>query len=215
MRLNVFRWVKLLGILLTVGGVVCVALFDTSGSDQKETIEGDLVCLASAIAYAVYVNVLQRGIGDDSRVSMAMFFGFVGLWNMVLMWPFFLVLHWTGLEVFSWPDWTVLGFLLLNGLIGTVLSDWLWLQSMLLTTPLVSTLGLSLTIPFALVFDLVMTHKTFHSPTLAARCITLAGFVTTTLSENKTKDEVDAAARQETARAERRRPSRGRRNKTV
>lgn len=190
MRLNVFRWLKLLGIVLTVGGVVCVALFDTSGEGQKQTIEGDLVCLVSAIAYAVYVNVLQRGIGDDSRVSMAMFFGFVGLWNMVLMWPFFLVLHWSGLEVYAWPDWTVLGVLLLNGFIGTVLSDWLWLQSMLLTTPLVSTLGLSLTIPFAIVFDLVMAHKTFHIAYLGGAVLTLAGFVTTTLAENKTKDEV-------------------------
>jgi solute carrier family 35 protein F5 len=192
LRQNVFRWVKVFGILLTVGGVVCVALYDTSGSDQTETVEGDIVCLLSAIAYAVYVNVLQRGIGDESRVSMAMFFGFVGLWNMLLMWPFFLIFHWTALELYVWPDWTVLGFLLLNGSIGTVLSDWVWLQSMLLTTPLVSTLGLSLTIPLALVFDLVMTHKTFRFPYIAGALMTLAGFVTTTLSENKTKAEVDA-----------------------
>jgi solute carrier family 35 protein F5 len=196
MRLNVFRWVKLLGILLTVGGVLCVALFDSSGSDHKETVEGDIVCLVSAMAYAVYVNVLQRGIGDDSRVSMAMFFGFVGLWNLLLMWPFFFILHWTGLETFALPPSAVLGYLFLNGFIGTVLSDWLWLQSMLLTSPLVSTLGLSLTIPFALFFDLFIEHTKFQIAYLAGSALTLAGFIVTTLAENKTHKEAKNLRRQ-------------------
>jgi solute carrier family 35 protein F5 len=200
MRLNVFRWIKVLGILLTVGGVVCVALFDSSGSDQKETVEGDIVCLVSAMAYAVYVNVLQRGIGEESRVSMAMFFGFVGMWNLLLMWPFFLLLHWTGVETFAWPPVEVLGWLLLNGFIGTVLSDWLWLQSMLLTTPLVSTLGLSLTIPFALFFDLFIEHRSFKLAYLGGSALTLVGFVVTTLAENKTHKEAKQLRRQSIAR---------------
>ena len=67
----------------------------------------------------------KHRIGDDSRISMGMFFGFVGFWNLVLLWPFFFILHYTGLETFSWPPWPVVGYLTLNGLVGTVLSDWL------------------------------------------------------------------------------------------
>jgi solute carrier family 35 protein F5 len=42
---------------------------------------------------------------------------------------------------------------LLNAVLGTVLSDYLWLWSMLLTSPLVCTLGLSLSIPVAMLSD--------------------------------------------------------------
>ena len=47
-------------------------------------------------------------------------------------------------------------FLLLdavNALLGTFASDYFWLLSMLMTTPLVVTLGLSLTIPLAIFGD--------------------------------------------------------------
>jgi solute carrier family 35 protein F5 len=183
LRLTQFHWLKLAGVLITIGGVVVVALSDR-GSVRSETLQGDAVCLLSAIAYACYANVLKRRIDDDARISMAMFFGFVGLWNLVLFWPFFVLLHYTELEPFSLPDVRVLGFLTLNGLIGTVLSDWIWLQSMLLTSPLVSTLGLSVTIPVALLFD-GMRGKTFSLIYLFGSLLVLIGFVMATVIEHR------------------------------
>jgi len=52
-----------------------------------------------------------------------------------------------GVEPFSMPSKATLGLLTANGLIGTVVSDYLWARSVLLLSPLISTLGLSLTIP--------------------------------------------------------------------
>jgi len=55
------------------------------------------------------------------------FTGFVGLFNLLLLWPLFFLFHYSKLESFEWPtrhQWT---FLLLNGLVGTVLSEVLWL----------------------------------------------------------------------------------------
>ena len=55
--------------------------------------------------------------------------GFVGLVCALLMWPGFFILHYSKHEVFEWPDKHQWLFIIINGLIGTVLSEilWLWL----------------------------------------------------------------------------------------
>ncbi len=68
--------------------------------------------------------------------------GLVGLFNIVLLWPAGLFLNLIGVESFELPKGYVWLYLTINGLIGTVLSDYLWLWSVLLTSPLVATVGL-------------------------------------------------------------------------
>jgi drug/metabolite transporter (DMT)-like permease len=68
------------------------------------------------------------------------FLGFVGLFNLLSLWPFIIVLHYTGAEVFDPPSALTMGYLTANGLIGTVLSDLLWCKVVVLTSPLVATL---------------------------------------------------------------------------
>lgn len=53
--------------------------------------------------------------------------GFVGLINTIVMWPAFFVLHATKMETFVWPTLEQWQYIALNGLIGTVLSEFLWL----------------------------------------------------------------------------------------
>lgn len=65
---------------------------------------GDALALLSALFYAIYVTLLKVRIGDESRIDMQLFFGFVGLFNIVVCWPVGLVLHLTGAEVFEWPE---------------------------------------------------------------------------------------------------------------
>lgn len=67
-------------------------------------ILGDSLALASAVAYAFYVILLKVRIRNEARVSMTLFFGFVGLFNIVGIWPLGLILHYTGVETFDWPS---------------------------------------------------------------------------------------------------------------
>lgn len=80
---------------------------------------------------------------------MPLFFGFVGAFNILLLWPLMPILHYLGLETFELPMnstlWTVI---FLNAFIGTFLSDYLWLLAMLMTSPLVVTLGIALTVSY-------------------------------------------------------------------
>jgi solute carrier family 35 protein F5 len=51
----------------------------------------------------VYAVCMKKRIGNEGRVNMPIFFGMVGLMNLVMMWPGFFLLHFTGIERFALP----------------------------------------------------------------------------------------------------------------
>lgn len=65
---------------------------------------GDLLALFSALFYALYVILLKVRIREESRIDMQLFFGFVGLVNIICLWPMGFVLHFTGVEPFELPS---------------------------------------------------------------------------------------------------------------
>ena len=64
---------------------------------------GDALAFTSAIIYGIYATFMKKSLGDESRVNMPLFFGFVGLFNMLTMSPGFPILHYTGIESFQLP----------------------------------------------------------------------------------------------------------------
>jgi solute carrier family 35 protein F5 len=120
---------KLLGVLASVAGIFLISRIDLSGSDDdnrgsfphKSTAEiavGNAMAAFSAIIYGVYTIVMKKQVGDETRVDMQMFFGLVGLINALLLWPGFLICHFTGFETFEFPDsrriWLIILVCLLN-----------------------------------------------------------------------------------------------------
>ncbi|KAF7721356.1 hypothetical protein EC973_004837 [Apophysomyces ossiformis] len=158
--------IKIVSVCVSLVGVILVSSSDQQSSPGQNQpvlgtapLLGDLLALAGAVFYGCYTTLLKLRIQDESRVNMPLFFGFVGAFNVLLLWPVFFLLHWSGIETFQLPTSPVLWtMVLLNALIGTFLSDYLWLLAMLMTSPLVVTLGISLTIPLALVGDIVFKH---------------------------------------------------------
>ena len=65
---------------------------------------GDALALLSALFYALYVTLLKVRIRSESRIDMQLFFGFVGLFNILACWPIGVVLHLTGAEAFELPS---------------------------------------------------------------------------------------------------------------
>uniref|UniRef100_A0A8C8YPM8 Solute carrier family 35 member F5 n=1 Tax=Prolemur simus TaxID=1328070 RepID=A0A8C8YPM8_PROSS len=133
-----FTLSKLLAVILSIGGVVLVNLSGSEKSAGRDTI-GNI--------QEIFVHI----------VSMR----FVGLFTLLLLWPGFFLLHYTGFEDFEFPNKVVLMCIIINGLIGTVLSEFLWLWGCFLTSSLIGTLALSLTIPLSIIADMCMQKVQF------------------------------------------------------
>ncbi|KAM4698145.1 solute carrier family 35 member F5 [Rhinophrynus dorsalis] len=150
-----FTLSKLLAVVLSIGGVVLVSLSGSGKSSEKDTA-GCLWSLIGAVLYAVYIVMLKRKVDREDKLNIPMFFGFVGLFNLLLLWPGFFLLHYTSFEPFELPSRLVWIYIVVNGLIGTVLSEFLWLWGCFLTSSLIGTLALSLTIPLSIIADMCM-----------------------------------------------------------
>ncbi|KAG0007986.1 hypothetical protein BGZ80_003992 [Entomortierella chlamydospora] len=191
LKTETFSALKLVAVCASVIGVILVSESDrgetphvllngnlVSSNTFIDTTEptapaaplfGDFLALMSALFYGCYTVLLKVRIQNESRVNMSLFFGFVGLFNLVLLWPMFGVLHWTGVEPFELPkDSKVIWMIGVNAIIGTFV--------MLMTSPLVVTLGLSLTIPLALLGDVVGYGRVLGAAYWVGAGLVLAGF---------------------------------------
>ena len=92
-----------------------------------------------------------------------MFFGFVGFFTTLLMWPGLFILHTTQQEPFQMPTLKQWEFLVVNGVIGTVLSELLWLLGCFYTSSLIATLSIGLTIPLSIIADIVWKQKEYKA----------------------------------------------------
>ncbi|PRQ76693.1 hypothetical protein AAT19DRAFT_12111 [Rhodotorula toruloides] len=166
---------KIMAVVLSITGVTIVSLGDSKmptsppvtpppASDSigafnaptpSNPLLGDALALLSALAYAAYVLLLKVRIRNEARISMTLFFGFVGVFNILLIWPVGVFLDRIGVEEFEFPHGKMLWASLLINAGITFVSDALYLRAMLLTSPLAVTLGLSLTIPLALAGDIL------------------------------------------------------------
>ncbi|RKP25659.1 hypothetical protein SYNPS1DRAFT_15354 [Syncephalis pseudoplumigaleata] len=139
---------------------------------------GDALALMGAFFYGCYTVLLKCRMHDDTQANNTLFFGLVGLFNMVGMWPFLLLLHCLGWETFALPDVPVVwAIILVNAFLGTFLSDYLWLLAVLLTSPLVATLGLALSIPLAFFGDIVFKGLVVNATYWIGTGLVLCGFL--------------------------------------
>ncbi|XP_010524692.1 PREDICTED: thiamine-repressible mitochondrial transport protein THI74-like [Tarenaya hassleriana] len=157
-----FTWLKLFSVLLCMSGTIIVSMGDsksnTTTATAKNPLLGDILSLASAALYAVYITLIRKNLSDDEEkegggVSMAQFLGFLGLFNFFIFLPVALVLNFTRRERFNVLTWKQFGLVVGKGLLDNVLSDYLWAKAVLLTTTTVATAGLTIQVPLAAIVD--------------------------------------------------------------
>ena len=156
-----FNISKLLSVLVSFGGVFIVCWTDPEKKDSTVNI-GDLYAIGGAILYATYLVLIRRKVGEDRKLDMPLFFGFVGLFGALFFWPGFFLLHYTHVEKFELPpDLKTWLLLILNAVIGTLLSEILWLWGCFLTSSLLATLSLGLVAPLSMAFDIIVKKVQF------------------------------------------------------
>merc|ERR1719367_976010 len=105
---------KIVGVLFTILGVVLVSWSDFQLEDGAIPM-GSLWTLAGAIFYSSYIVFLRRKIDHEDKLDVPMFFGFVGLFCFLFLWPLFFILHFTNHERFDLPTKPQLLAMLVNG----------------------------------------------------------------------------------------------------
>jgi solute carrier family 35 protein F5 len=223
------RW-KLLGVIMAFSGSALTSIHDADNSDNggdilddepfQSQLWGDGAGLISAVGYGVYSVLLRLLCHDESRISMNLFLGYIGLFNMITLSPF---LIWSFRDAFHDDSdvnyyyegndndndrheyvlrylssqnlsWFILFCLIVKGLFDNVLSDFLWAKSILLTSATVATVGLGLTIPLALLSDLFIMDRSdvLSVESLTGAMLVLLGFIFVNIGEDG-KDDDDSS----------------------
>ncbi|RIB28902.1 thiamine-repressible mitochondrial transport protein THI74 [Gigaspora rosea] len=190
-------FLKFIAVVVSIIGVFMISKEDTlekpGENPALNPLLGNFLALLGAFFYGCYTVLLKLRIQNESHVNMPLFFGFVGIFNIFLLWPFFWLLDWLNIECFQLPPSNTLWIMIAtNALVGTFLSDYLWLLAVLMTSPLVVTLGMSLTIPMSLIGDSVFKGILMSNTYWFGAFIILSGFLAVNfaaLKENENENE--------------------------
>ncbi|KKY27924.1 putative integral membrane protein [Phaeomoniella chlamydospora] len=201
-----FTFRKLLGVCGALFGVILVSHLDyTSDTNDKnsdstfpdkspsEIALGDFMALLSAFIYAIYTIVLKLKVGSSPsapKVNMSLFFGLVGFFNLLLLWPLFPILSLANQEPFELPPTPRIWFIIITNSLSSLLSDIAWAHAMILTSPLVVTVGLSLTIPLSLIGEMIVQSQFKGWAYWVGAAVVVAGFGIVEVEEKK--EEVEA-----------------------
>lgn len=165
---------KIFGSLISFVGILLITNSDTStghtqvepplgvpttGPKGIEQLMGNILALLGAACYGIYSTLLKKKVGDESRVNVKLFFGFVGLITLLCLWPSLILLHLLKWETFELPKNRDALLIILANCVIIFVSDFCWAKAMLLTSPLTVTVGLSITIPLAILGDFVFRDK--------------------------------------------------------
>eukprot|EP00444_Apocalathium_aciculiferum_P062364 CAMPEP_0183601962 /NCGR_PEP_ID=MMETSP0371-20130417/180706_1 /TAXON_ID=268820 /ORGANISM="Peridinium aciculiferum, Strain PAER-2" /LENGTH=447 /DNA_ID=CAMNT_0025814055 /DNA_START=16 /DNA_END=1361 /DNA_ORIENTATION=+ len=178
-------WLKGLGVSCCVAGNIATQLGDSKGSSASGAVLGDILCLVSAVCYAVYTTSLKKLAAEET--SVAIIFGVIGVFIIVAGLPIVLFLDNGALGRMT-PK--IFGLLVFNGIFDNVVAQYLWAKAVQWISPTAATVGLSLTIPLSIVADLL--RKNPPSPwSYLASVLVVAGFTSVTLA---TRPEAGGAA---------------------
>ncbi|KAL5489056.1 hypothetical protein EMCRGX_G018103 [Ephydatia muelleri] len=182
-----FTLSKLLIIVVSIGGAVLVGLSPSNNRSQggENKYVGFIMVIAGAILYAFYLVLLKRFVPNPEMLEIPMFFGFVGLSDTIIILPCLLIWDFAGWEQFSLPPtsglWTLL---LIDGFVGTVLSELLWLWGVFLTSPLIGTLSLTLVTPLSIAYSIFVGKASISWEFFIGALVMILAFVCITLLDN-------------------------------
>ena len=191
-----FSAMAMVGILMTMAGSLLTGLHDeltvesdnagvnetVSGEDGgiKGSIWGDILSLFSAMMYGVYSTTLRVLCPDDEFISMPLMFGYLGVCTSLFFFPIFAYLLVTG--ELQGLGLGLVGWICLKSLGNNVLADYFWARAVVLTSPTVVAVGLSITVPLAFLSDFVLHQAVPDMLNTAGALLVIVGFILVNLA---------------------------------
>lgn len=168
LNIDKFTSKKLICVAASLTGVCLINLSDKGSSEDdgnkfkpKNPTFGNLLALLGAFFYALYLVVMKVKCGTGNKTTNErILFGWVGVFTFILGVPVLLAVHVTGIEEFKAPpNATVFTMILINS-VFSVISDYVTILAMLLTSPLVTSLSLTSSIPLTIFIDFLTLYFT-------------------------------------------------------
>ena len=139
--------------------------------------------------YLIHFILVHTLIISSCRVNLQLLMGYIGLVVLVPCLPFAAYMIYNVRDNFTW---SILGCIVLKGLLYFVLTDYFLFRSVVLTSATTATVGLGLTIPMAFVADLIFSPDYVISLYSVIGAVSVgAGFISVSLSgdDNEAKQE--------------------------
>jgi len=178
---------KLSVLFICMIAIILVTLNDVENvNDNNHSFIGDFLTLLGAMGYGLYTTILRIKVTSDDSVPMPLLLGYLGLSTAILCSPLILLMSLLHIDNFDKMTFSVFGFILLNGFLDNVIADYLWARAVLLTSPTVATVGLSLTIPLAILCDFIIRGE-FSLYSFIGAILFILGFIILNINFNDIK----------------------------
>jgi drug/metabolite transporter (DMT)-like permease len=157
---------KIFAVFFTISGLVIITIFDKNNNNSNEikenkknsindTIIGFSLALSSAIIYSIYsVYFKYQSLKYSKNFNIIEIFGFMGLYNLILI-PFLLLaLQIFKLEILKLPTLDEFFWISANGFIAVIINDFLMCYCILLLNPDIVSFGITMSVPCSYIFDI-------------------------------------------------------------
>jgi len=171
---------KVLSVGVCLLGVVLVGYgdqMDAGPAAQSESVLGDVLVIACALAASVYMVAYKRYLRNLGLAAVTLWLGCIGLACLLLLWPGLILLHFTHLEAFELPSVTPF-MIMLAGTLASFLFNYALNWGIAKTQPLFMRLVTVCSIPVGFVVDQLLNGwSTPHWARIVGAVLVIIGFL--------------------------------------
>lgn len=151
---------KVFSVLICIGGVIVVAFSDKKNMYEggKDPLKGDFLIIGSCCATAAYMVTYKKVVGSTDVASVNTLLGFIGLCDILFLWPIFTTLHFIDAEPLTPKSTTAWGLLVLNAFLSFNF-NYLLNLGIFLTSPLFFRVAQICSVPASFALDVILHHS--------------------------------------------------------
>ncbi|KAL6076964.1 EamA domain-containing protein [Balamuthia mandrillaris] len=193
--------IKVMAVVVCIGGVVLIAFGDDEGSKhdssssssasssetKQKPLLGDIIVVFSAIGGACYMVFYKRvlcsgGGGGLGLPAVNVLLGCVGLCNALFAWPGLIIVNYTGWEPFVLPTSASIVRAVLAKAFLSVMYNYLLNYGIVVTSPLFMRIAIMCSVPASFLVQWILSREGHHHSglnwiQLLGASLVLVGFV--------------------------------------